>query len=327
MAMAAKRVAATAWTVIEGGLAAEPVSVDALSEHDALSQSGMRPAIRFDDELEPSARPAGLSSTRPSYIGPVPTLPTLATVDCFGVGVASATFEQVRTWFYGAVAKRDVAPRAMFFANAHTMNLAWRDECFRDVLNRADVVLNDGVGLDIYGKLAGRRFVENLNGTDLLPRLFAAADATSPLRVYLYGAAPGRAAKAARNIEARFPNVKVVGVTHGFERGSAVVEEINEACADVVLVGMGNPVQERWIDENKVLLDVGVVAGVGALLDFFSGEVPRAPAWVRAARCEWIYRLGCEPTRLFERYVLGNPAFLARALAYLGLGIRPRLST
>lgn len=328
MAMAAKKVAATAWTVIEGGVTAEPVSVDALSEYDALSQSGMRPAVRFfDEEVETTTRPSGTSSTRPSYIGPVPTLPTLETVDCFGVGVASATFEQVRAWFYGAIAKRDVAPRTMYFANAHTMNLAWQDECFRDVLNRADVVLNDGIGLDIYGKLAGRRFLENLNGTDLLPRLFAAADAARPLRVYLYGAAPGRAAKAAKNIEARFPNVKVVGVTHGFERSNAVVEEINEACADVVLVGMGNPVQERWIDENKVLLDVGVIAGIGALVDFFSGEVTRAPEWVRAARCEWIYRLVREPKRLFARYVLGNPAFLARTLAYLGLGLRPRIAT
>lgn len=323
MAMAAKKATATAWTVIEGGEQAEPISVELVSERDALSESGERPVVRELDAAEGSWAPP----PRSSYIGPVPTLPAFEqTVDCFGVQVTSATFEQVRTWFFGAVRSRGLCARVLYFANAHTMNLAWEDDAFRGVLSRADVVLNDGIGLDLYGRFAGQRFQENLNGTDLLPRLFAAASATSPLRVYLYGAEPGRAEKAAKNIEARFPNVRVVGTKHGFDRTSDVVEEINEACADVVLVGMGNPIQERWIDENKFLLDVGVVVGVGALIDFLSGEISRAPSWVRALRCEWIYRLVREPKRLFARYVLGNPAFLARTFAYVGLGVRPKTS-
>ncbi len=330
MAMAATATKVTAWAVIEGGAGEEPISVDVLSGEDALSQSGERPIVRGGESAVVPSRTSYVAeiapSYRPSYVGPIPQLPAFErTVDCFGVAVTSSTFAQVRSWFYAAVASRGVYPRVMYFANAHTMNLAWTDESFRDVLGRADVVLNDGIGLDLYGKLAGRRFDENLNGTDLLPRLFAAADAASPLRVFLYGAAPGRAEKAAKNIEARFPNVRVVGVTHGYERTS-VVEDINEACADVVLVGMGNPVQERWIDENKYLLDVGVVVGVGALIDFLSGEVSRAPAWIRKARCEWIYRLLREPKRLFGRYVLGNPAFLARTVAYLAIGIRPAVA-
>lgn len=288
MAMTA---AAAAWTVIEGG-AVEAMPVD------DLSASGERPVA------------AAL----------VPTIPRL--VDCLGVAVASATFEDVAAWFFAAARTRARDARVMYFANAHTMNLAWSDRAFRAVLDRADIVLNDGLGLDIYGRLGGRRFRENLNGTDLLPRLFAQADPARPLRVFLYGATAGRAEKAARNIEARFPGVAVVGTMHGYERTS-VIEVINEACADVVLVGMGNPVQERWIDENKSLLDVGVVVGVGALVDFLSGEVARAPVWVRRLRCEWAYRLLREPKRLFTRYVLGNPAFLVRSVAYLAFGARP----
>jgi N-acetylglucosaminyldiphosphoundecaprenol N-acetyl-beta-D-mannosaminyltransferase len=186
------------------------------------------------------------------------------------------------------------------------------------------MVLNDGIGLDVYALLAGVRFNQNFNGTDLIPRLFAQTTPEKELRVFLYGAEKGRAAKAAKNIEARYPNVRVVGTLDGFARGESVIEAINEACADVLLVGMGNPIQERWIDENKDLLDVGIVAGVGALIDFLSGEVVRAPSWIRAMRLEWLYRLAREPKRLFKRYVMGNPAFLARSVAYLGLGVAPK---
>jgi len=86
---------------------------------------------------------------------------------------------------------------------------------------------------------------------------------------------------------------------------------------------MGNPLQERWIDENRPKLDVGVVAGVGALIDFFSGEVPRAPQVMRTMRAEWLYRLVLEPRRMFRRYMLGNPAFIWRSMLYVRFGVRP----
>jgi exopolysaccharide biosynthesis WecB/TagA/CpsF family protein len=207
----------------------------------------------------------------------------------------------------------------MYFANAHTLNLAWSDPAYREVLNRAHVVLNDGVGLDLYAKLVNASFLENCNGTDLFPRLFAEARREAPLRVFLFGGARGRAARAAANIEARFPGVRVVGHLHGYGR-DGVVSTINASGADVVLVGMGNPLQEKWIDENLASLQVGVVAGVGALIDFLSGEVSRAPAFVRTVRCEWLYRLAREPRRMFRRYVLGNPTFLVRSFMYAFLG-------
>lgn len=247
-----------------------------------------------------------------------------AQVDCMGVPVANGTWGQVRDWFFTSAATRGREPKVLFFANAHTCNVAWSDPEFRSILARADVVLNDGVGLDVYARLAGIRFNQNFNGTDLLPRLFACTTPRRELRVFLYGAEKGRAEKAARNIEARYPHVRVVGTMDGFARGESVIEAINEACADVLLVGMGNPLQERWIDENKDLLDVGIVAGVGALIDFLSGEVVRAPSLMRTLRLEWLYRLVREPKRLFARYVMGNPAFVARSVAYLGLGIAPR---
>jgi len=287
--------------IIEGG-------GEAYDDPTGLDQSGSHPIVERTSILR-------LKQPRPAFA---------AQVDCMGIPVANGTWEQVRDWFFDAASTRSRRPRVLFFANAHTVNCAWNDPDFREILSNADVVLNDGIGLDIYAKLAGLQFTQNFNGTDLFPRLFANVPEGRTLRVFLYGAAKGRARKAAENIQARFPNVVVVGAVDGYARGESVIEAINEACADVLLVGMGNPLQEQWIDENKDLLDVGIVAGVGALIDFLSGEVVRAPEWMRTARLEWLYRLGREPKRLFSRYVVGNPAFVARSVAYLGLGVGPK---
>jgi exopolysaccharide biosynthesis WecB/TagA/CpsF family protein len=101
----------------------------------------------------------------------------------------------------------------------------------------------------------------------------------------------------------------------------SVVDAINAARPDLLLVGLGNPRQEHWIDANLKHLEVGVVAGVGALIDFLSDSIPRAPRFVRRIRLEWAFRLALEPRRMFMRYVIGNPAFLVRSIRYLA---RPR---
>ncbi len=247
--------------------------------------------------------------------------PHAETVDCLGVPVARARWEALRDWFHTHARIRGRA-RVLHFANAHTLNLAWSDPSFRAVLTRADVVLNDGIGLDLYARLVGERFEKNFNGTDLVPALLEHATAGAPLRIFLFGGVPGRAEEAARVLEARFPGVIVVGTRHGYAHDGAL-EAINAASPDVLLVGMGNPIQEKWVDAVRHTLDVGIAMGVGALIDFLSGRVARAPRWVRAARLEWLYRLAREPKRLFRRYVLGNPAFLARALVYAAR--RPRV--
>ncbi len=242
-------------------------------------------------------------------------------VDCLGVPVVCTQWEDVRAWFFDAIEHRDA--RTLYFVNAHTLNLAWDDPEFRRILGRGDLVLNDGIGLAIYARLARARFGYNFNGTDFLPSMFAAADPDRPLKVFLYGAVPGRAEMAARNVTARYEGVEVVGTIDGYQK-QGVIERINAASPDVLLVGMGNPLQEKWIDRHREELDVGVAAGIGALIDFLSGETQRAPAWIRAAQMEWAFRLALEPKRMWRRYVLGNPKFLGRTAAYLGGVMRPK---
>jgi N-acetylglucosaminyldiphosphoundecaprenol N-acetyl-beta-D-mannosaminyltransferase len=237
-------------------------------------------------------------------------------VECLGVGVARLDWVDFRRWFATHARVDRHCPATLYFVNAHSLNRAWSRPDFRALLNRGDLVLNDGVGLQISSALEGRNFRHNFNGTDLFPRLFNELSAEGQtIRVFLYGARPGRADSAARSIQARYPGIEVVGIQDGYRADDEkVVAAINEARPDLLLVAKGTPLQEQWLDTYASSLEVGVAAGVGALFDFMSEAVPRAPLWMRVARLEWVFRLVQEPRRMFRRYVIGVPLFLARTL-------------
>ena len=132
--------------------------------------------------------------------------------------------------------------------------------------------------------------------------------------MFLYGGAPGVAGDAARVLTARIPELRIVGVEHGYGNPDAAAARIAAARADVVVVALGNPLQERWIATHPEALRGAVAIGVGALLDYLSGRVPRAPRWVRTMRAEWLYRLAVEPRRLWRRYLVGNARFVLRLM-------------
>jgi exopolysaccharide biosynthesis WecB/TagA/CpsF family protein len=205
----------------------------------------------------------------------------------------------------------------VILANAHTLNLAWHDPAYRRLLERADLVLRDGVGVEIAARLRGRPLEVNFCGTDFVARLLGALVAERP-RVFLYGARPGVAAAAGAALIARAPGMRLVGVENGFGDRVAVAARIRAACPDVLLVALGNPLQEFWIAEHLRALDARVAIGVGALFDYLAGRVRRAPRWVRALRSEWVFRMLMEPRRLAQRYLVGNPVFLWRSLLTLG---------
>ncbi|HJP79049.1 MAG TPA: WecB/TagA/CpsF family glycosyltransferase [Pseudonocardiaceae bacterium] len=238
----------------------------------------------------------------------------IPTTTVLGVGVAvldvDAALAEVRRLLNGA------QPAVLAYANAHTLNVASRNEEFLRVLRQADLVLNDGSGLAIAARLRGQTFPANLNGTDFTPKvLLTAADCDAS--VFLLGGAPGVADAAAERLRANIPGLKVAGCAHGFFGEAelpALLSAIRASNARVLLVGMGNPQQELWLANH--LADTGAVLGVavGAFLDFAAQRVPRAPGWMRDAGIEWLYRLAREPRRLFGRYVAGNPLFLQRVV-------------
>jgi exopolysaccharide biosynthesis WecB/TagA/CpsF family protein len=208
------------------------------------------------------------------------------------------------------------APALLAFANAHTLNVSVRDRQFREALDGAALVLNDGVGLQLAAMLQGRRFPANLNGTDFLPRLLSLA-AERGWRVFFLGGRPGVAAAAAAAVQREAPGLEVCGTRDGFfaaSESATVAGEIRETGCDLVLVGMGNPRQELWLVDWLDATGARLGVGVGAFLDFKAGTVRRAPAWMNRAGLEWLFRLAQEPRRLAARYLVGMPVFLARVL-------------
>lgn len=202
------------------------------------------------------------------------------------------------------------APRIFGFCNAHTVNMARNRADFAAAARQA-TLFNDGIGLDIAGRLLhGAPFPANLNGTDLTPALLGALPPDTA--VFLLGSPPGVAEQAQAALAARFPNLRFVGTRDGFfaaDVEAAIAASIRASGAQVVLVGMGHPRQELWAARNLQATGA-VLLCIGAFLDFAAGAVPRAPEWARRARMEWAYRLLVEPRRMARRYLIGNVAFL-----------------
>lgn len=205
-------------------------------------------------------------------------------------------------------------PRHVAFVNAHYLNVAHVDEGYRAALAQADLVLADGIGVRLAAGFKGQQIVENVNGTDMLPRL---CERLAGRRLFLLGGVEGAAAGTAAWIAERFPDVVLVGARSGHfptEQEQAVVQQVAHSRPDVLLVGMGVPRQELFLARHKHALGARVAIGVGGLLDFYSGRIPRAPVWLREAGLEWVFRLVQEPGRMWRRYLVGNGAFLWRAL-------------
>jgi N-acetylglucosaminyldiphosphoundecaprenol N-acetyl-beta-D-mannosaminyltransferase len=200
------------------------------------------------------------------------------------------------------------------FVNPACVNIAATDPRYRAALAHADWVCPDGIGMKIAGRILGRPIRQNLNGTDLFPRLCESL-AESGHRLYLLGARPGVAEATARWAQQRFPRLRIAGTRSGYfdaRHEEEVVAAIRRSGADVLLVAMGVPAQDLWLRRNLKKTGARVGIGVGGLFDFYGGRIPRAPLWLREIGGEWVYRLIQEPRRMWRRYLIGNVTFLWR---------------
>ncbi len=187
---------------------------------------------------------------------------------------------------------------------------AEKDKFLRGAFRIADLVTPDGFGLIWAANLHGLPLKSRVAGIDILEEIFAC---DRSLTVYLLGSKPGVAKKAGENIEREYERIEVVGNHHGYietEGPESVISEINETDPDLLLVGMGVPKQERWITENKEKVNASVVMGVGGSFDVISGNLPRAPRWMRERGLEWLYRIRLEPRRLGKARLI--PYFMAK---------------
>lgn len=206
------------------------------------------------------------------------------------------------------------ASRVAYFVNANSLNQACSSSSLTRIINRADFVLPDGTGVRIAARRKQVRVTENVNGTDMLPLLCEAA-IEKHKSIYLLGSTNEIVNATARRLKALFPLLDIAGTHHGYlqEADSCrVITDINRSGANILLVGMGTPKQETWLDSHRSQLTTDINIAVGGLFDYYSGKIPRAPLWMRKKGIEWIWRLMQEPYSKFYRYVIGNPAFLFR---------------
>lgn len=230
-----------------------------------------------------------------------------------GVSVASLGWEEALSQLAGFV--RDRRFTKVTFLNAHNANIASVDDSFAGALDDF-LVLPDGIGVDIAAMLLyGRKFPANLNGTDFVPDLLMAIK--EPLTVGLLGATRANAEGAGARLRQLVPQHRIVVFNDGFfspTEEARIVQQLAEHRPDILLVAMGVPRQELWIARNLDHRHCTLPLAVGALFDFLSGAVPRAPLWLRRLRLEWAFRLAVEPGRMWRRYLIGNPLFLCRVI-------------
>lgn len=185
-------------------------------------------------------------------------------------------------------------------------------ELSKIIENKATLLIADGVGLVLAGKIRGLPPISRVTGVGLFEKLIAAA-AEDGCSVFLYGAKEAVVEKAAQVLQERYPGLKVAGTQHGYEKNEQLVAaRIKEAQPDYLFVALGSPGQEKWIARHLNELPVKVVMGVGGTFDVMAGNVKRAPQWSQKYGLEWLYRLVKQPTR--AKRMLNLPKFLLLAI-------------
>ncbi|ABZ76073.1 glycosyl transferase, WecB/TagA/CpsF family [Shewanella halifaxensis HAW-EB4] len=204
------------------------------------------------------------------------------------------------------------------FINTDCLNISIQDESYRQCLQQSKHIFADGIGVRLACLSKGKGLQDNLNGTDMFPRLCELASKNN-LSIFMLGGSDNVAQSAASNMQNRYQDLKIAGCHSGYfnsetnsDENQGVIDIINQSNADILLVAMGAPKQELWLAANKQKLTCSVGVGVGGLFDFYANRIKRAPLWLRQIGFEWSYRLLQEPKRMWKRYILGNPSFLYR---------------
>ena len=201
----------------------------------------------------------------------------------------------------------------MVTPNPEIVMASWDDPALREAISNADLVIPDGIGVVKAAKILGTPLKERLPGIEIGEAILQYA-AQSGKKVFLLGAKPGVADLAADRMREMFPGIDICGVNDGyFKDDAAVIEKINAAKPDFLMVCLGFPKQEMWMAQNASKLDVGLMAGLGGSLDVFAGTVLRAPEKWQRMNAEWLYRCIKEPWR-FKR-IARLPLFILKAIA------------
>lgn len=243
---------------------------------------------------------------------PTPEMDSRQTRSVLGVPVDVVSFAQaqarVLTWGHAR------ASRYVVLANVHVVVTASREPDFGAVVAAADMATPDGAPIAWMLDKLGGNVQERVSGPDLTWALLARCE-SEQLPVYFFGSSRETLSHLAVRVNAAFPALLVAGFEAPpfrpmtTQEDAEVVERINTSSAGLVLVGLGCPKQEHWMQAHRGRVNA-VMLGVGAAFDFHAGTVSRAPPWMRNNGMEWLHRLYSEPARLWKRYLITNTLFV-----------------
>lgn len=221
-------------------------------------------------------------------------------ISMLGAKIHNVTMEDAMTAVDGFI--REEGLHQIITLNAEILYQAQENERLLQLINKADLVTPDGSGIVWGADYLGMPLKERVSGIDLLWEICRAAPEKG-WRIYLLGAAPGVADKAAANLKVKYPGISIVGVRNGYfdinnkEEIQNVLEDVQQAAADVLFIAMGAPRQEYFIEDYGKDFGVKVAIGVGGSFDVVAGVVKRAPVFMQKMGIEWLWRLLCQPSR------------------------------
>ena len=237
-------------------------------------------------------------------------------VNVLGVNIAPVTVTDLHQFIKERIAANDHA--LVLNVNVQCLNLAYTDPDLQQFLNQGDLVFCDGAGVILGARILGKQIPERITYADWMWQLADFAS-THGYSFYFLGSEPGVAAQASDNLQAKFPTLDIRGSHHGYfdkttgdPENLAVIADINACQPDILVLGMGMPLQEYWLKDNWDQIDARVALTGGAVFDYVSGTLQRGPRWMNDNGFEWLARLVIEPKRLWKRYIIGNPLFLWR---------------
>jgi len=240
------------------------------------------------------------------------TAPPLAACEIrlFNTRFHAITLERACQIIYSWFDASEGGCRVVVTPNVDHLVMMSRSPMLRAAYDAASLVVADGWPIVAVSRLLRTPLPERVAGSDLVPALMARWPGPGRLMVFLLGAAPGVAERAAERVQENCPLVDVCGIHSppiGFENDAAenarIVDKINARRPHLVVVGLGAPKQETWLQRHASQLNAKVAIAGGGTIDFIAGQQPRAPVWVRRIGMEWFHRLVSDPRRLGGRYL------------------------
>jgi N-acetylglucosaminyldiphosphoundecaprenol N-acetyl-beta-D-mannosaminyltransferase len=233
-------------------------------------------------------------------------------VKIFGVRIDRVDMDEAFNRFLALLNRERTA--VIYTPNTEMVMMAENDREFKEIMNSADLVIPDGIGLIYASKIHHLGLTERVPGIELMDRILKYCHSTRR-SIFLFGGKPGTPELAGQKILEKYPNIIIKGVENGYfgpDDENRIIDNINEAKPDVLFVALGAPKQEKWIAKHRRTLNAHVCMGIGGSLDVYAGNVKRAPVIFQKLGIEWMHRLLKEPSRI--RRMMALPKFMIKVL-------------